>query len=1084
MKPCPAIKKALLTGRNHFFLFLIIFSSHNLTAQETNSRASGKVFSDSNETVSGVTVTIIHEPTQNKYVDATRNDGYFHFFNLKPGGPYSIIFSAAGYDSLKKTDLFIHLTGDHFFFGDVEIIEFFLQKKVISLHEVVIDSRNDRNKSGIETNISGFTLKSMPTISRNFQDLVRLVPQAKVTGDGVMSFAGQNNRFNAFFIDGANNNDILGNSVNGMNGGQTGSPPISIEAIEEFNVSLAPYDVQYGNFTGGSMNTITRSGSNESKSSVWYYFRNEDMAGKSPQPLPKPGSPGEFYRPKLSSFFNQTLGIWNSGPLVKNKLFYFVLFEKQSETRPQPFNMSVYQGNSNEHDLLALTGFIKDNYQYDAGSFLDAKDVLDAIRMNIKLDWNPSVKNKFTLAYRYNNAERTFPPRVSSNNAIFFENSGVKLPALTHSISAEWKRFINKNVNNRMLITYTNQANNRNWMGQPFPSVSIRDGNGSISFGSESSTGVTALKANDLTLLNVFKYFRKKHIYTLGADINYTTVDNKLLAAYFGAYTFASLNNFISGTSPARLQRSYYLSDETSAKFHALRSSVFINDETRISSNFKLNFGLRLDVNSVLSTPIADTFFNNTIIHTISNYYDLDGALSGKTMKPDWAFSPRINVDYKIPKYEINVKVGAGIFVGHIVNAWHFDVFNSNSGSINILRPPQFIPDPYNQPDSNLRDLNLIAKDFKYPSVFRSSIVIEKKLWKNWMVSLEGIFTKNIQDVAFQNVNILPPTRRSEKPDSRNIYSTSTFPSPIINSYGTVYLLTNNHNKKGDSYSISFIIQKMTNNFSFNSSYTFGRSSILFEITGTQTPIRPQWRNMETVNGRNYTSLSTSDNDLQHRITTWVSKKFNYAKNKTATTISLFYNGQSGIPYSYVYQNSMINDNGQAGENFDLIYIPTASELASMNFTDIIANNQVQYSAQQQKDFLNSFIESDKYLQKHRGEFAKRNGARLPFTHVVDLRLQQDFNIKIKGKNIGIAVIYDVFNFTNMLNKNWGHSYFISNDSYPLITFAGFIPRTPTIIPQYQSKPFTGKPYSLQTSTIPGSSVRWISQLGMRINFN
>jgi hypothetical protein len=1084
MKLCPAIKKALLTGRNSFLFFLFIFSSHNVSAQETNSRASGKVFSDSNETVAGVTVTIIHEPTQNKYIDVSRRDGYFHFFNLKPGGPYSIIFSSAGYESLKKTDLFIHLTGDYFFFGDVEITEYFLQKKIISLDEVVVDSRNDRNKSGIETNISGFTLKSMPTISRNFNDLVRLVPQAKVTGDGVMSFAGQNNRFNAFFIDGANNNDILGNSVNGMNGGQTGSPPISIEAIEEFNVSLAPYDVQYGNFTGGSMNTITRSGSNENKSSVWYYFRNEDMAGKSPQPLPKPGSPGEFYRPKLSSFFNQTLGIWNSGALVKDKLFYFALFEKQSETRPQPFNMSVYQGNSNEHDLLALSEFIKDNYQYDAGSFLEAKDVLDAIRMNIKLDWNPSVKNKFTLAYRYNNAERTFPPRVSSNNAIFFENSGVELPALTHSISAEWKRFIKNNMNNRLLITFTNQANNRKWMGQPFPSVTISDGNGNISFGSESSTGVTALKANDLTLFNVFKYVEKKHIYTLGADVNYTTVDNKLIPAYFGQYTFASLNSFISGTAPTRLQRSYYLSEENSAKFHVLRTSIFVNDETRIRSNFKLNFGLRLDVNSVLSKPIEDTFFNNTLIHTISNYYDLDGATSGNTMKPDWAFSPRIGLDYKIPKYEINLKGGAGIFVGHIVNVWHFDVFNSNSGSIDI-RPQQFIPDPYNQPDSNLRDLNLIAKNFKYPSVFRSSLVVEKKLWKNWMVSIEGIFTKNIQDVAFQNVNILPPTRRSEKPDSRNIYSpTSPSPTPIVNSYGTAYLLTNNHDKKGDSYSISFIIQKQANNFSFNSSYTFGRSSILFEITGTQTPIRSQWRNMETVNGRNFTSLSTSDNDLQHRITTWVSKKFNYAKNKTATTISLFYNGQSGIPYSYVYQKSMINDNGKTGENFDLIYIPTASELASMNFAPIITNNQVEYSAQQQKDFLNSFIESDKYLQKHRGKFAKRNGARLPFTHVVDLRLQQDFNIKIKGKNIGIAVIYDVFNFTNMLNKDWGNSYFISNDSYPLITFSRFAQTSPVIIPEYQSKPFSGKPYSLQTSTIPGSSARWISQLGMRINFN
>src|SRR6187402_799980 len=223
MKIHPVIKKILPPGSKCRLLILFLIFSPNSFAQETNSRASGKVFSDSNETVVGVTVTIIHEPTQNKYVDVTRSDGYFHFFNLKPGGPYSIICSAAGYESLKKTGLFIHLTSEHFSFDEVEVAEFFLQTKIISLQEVVIDSRNDRNKSGIETNISGFTLRSIPTISRNFHDLVRLVPQAKVTGDGVMSFAGQNNRFNAFFIDGANNNDIQGISVNGMNGGQTGS---------------------------------------------------------------------------------------------------------------------------------------------------------------------------------------------------------------------------------------------------------------------------------------------------------------------------------------------------------------------------------------------------------------------------------------------------------------------------------------------------------------------------------------------------------------------------------------------------------------------------------------------------------------------------------------------------------------------------------------------------------------------------------------------------------------------------------------------------------------------------------------------
>jgi len=704
--------------------------------------------------------------------------------------------------------------------------------------------------------------------------------------------------------------------------------------------------------------------------------------------------------------------------------------------------------------------------------------------MMIKFDWNSSLKNKFTLAYRYNKAERVFPPGVSSNDAINFENSGIDLIIRNHTGSFEWKRFIKNNMNNRLLVTFTNQISNRNWLGQPFPAVTILDGTGNINFGSEGNTGINDLNANDFTIFNVFKCVEKNHVFTLGTDLNFSMLDNKILQSYFGFYNYStSLDDFIAMAPPSRLRRSYFLSEEQNhpARFHTLRTSFFINDEIRTRSNVKLTFGIRLDVNSVLSTPAEDTFFNNSAIHTIGGYYDLDGAKSGQTMKPHWALSPRMSVEYKIPRTGILLKAGAGIFVGHIVNIWHHEVFNNNTGSIDI-KPQEFIPDPYNQPqpDSSIKDRTLIARNFKYPSVFRSSFVLSKKLWKNWTFSMEGIFTKNIADAAFRNVNVPPPPRKSELPDSRNIYSTSSKPSRIVNDYGTVYLLTNNHNKKGHSYSISAIIQKQAKDYSFSGSYTYGRSSVLFEMTGAQTPVRSQWRNMETVNGRNYTSLSTSDNDLRHRVTAWVSKRFNYAKNRTFTTVSLFYNGQSGTPYSYAYAKSMINDNGQTGENFDLIYIPTKDDLASMIFTEIVNS-----TPQEQKDFLDSFIESDKYLRKHRGEFAKRNGARLPFTNTIDLRVQQDFTIKTGKKTVGIAITYDVFNFLNMLNKDWGRIYFLSNDSYStLITFDKFASTTPVVVPQYVAKPFSGKPYSLQTSTIPGNSARWISQLGIKINVN
>lgn len=1080
------------------YLCPILFSTFiNLAAQETNSRASGRILSDSNETPVGVTITVIHEPTQNKYVSVTSNDGYFHLFNLKPGGPYSIIISSASYETLKKTNLFIHLTGEHFSFDNTEITDFILQKKIVVLDEVVVDNKKaNKDKSGMETNMSRSVLKSMPTISRSLHDFVRLVPQAKVTGEGAISLAGQNNRFNVFFIDGANNTDIKGLSANGFNGGQTGSPPVSIEAIEEINVSLAPYNVQYGNFTGGSINAITRSGSNETKSSVWYYFRNENLAGRSPQLLEKPGGSGEFHRPRLSDFFNQTFGIWNSGAFVKNKVFYFALFERQSDTRPQPFSIADYRGNSNQQQLFTLTDFIKTKYNYEPGSFLETRDNLDATRMNIKLDWNASLKNKFMLSYRYNNAERMMAPRPSSINAISFHNNGIILTARTHSASFEWKRFINSHLNNRLLISATNQVDDRKWIGEPFPTVTILDGNGTLSFGSEAATGINDFKATDLSLFNVFSYVKDKQVYTIGMDINHTTMDQRAIPTFFGGYQFRNLDDFLNRAAPSRFQRSFYQSGESSAKFHALKSSIFANGEFRVRTNFKFNLGLRLDVNSILSSPVADQFFNDSAASIISKYYDLDGARSGEAMNAHWGFSPRLSIDYKIPKAGIHLRGGAGIFLGRIINLWIYDVFNSNTGNIDIV-PQQFSPDPYNQPTpqslnidpSNLKGtLSLMGKHFKFPSVFRSSLAAEKKLWESWTLSIEGILTRNIHETVFRNVNILPPSLRSELPDSRNIYSLNSAPTKIplksngVNPYGQVMLLTNNYDRNGYSYSVSFIIHKQAKSFSFNSSYTFGESRLLFEVTGPQTPVFSQWRNMETVNGRNFTCRSVSDNDLRHRVTAWISKKMNFVKNKTATSFSLFYNGQSGSPYSYVYVNSIINDNGKRGENFDLIYIPTTSDLNGMDFLPITANG-VTYTAEQQKHAFNAFIKNDKYLNKHRGEFAERNGARLPFTHLIDLRLQQDFIIKIKNKKVEVSVTYDVFNFTNMLHKNWGRLYFLLNDSYPLITFFSWV-NTTTLKPQYQFTPINDKPYSLQTSTLPGSSARWISQLGLKININ
>lgn len=1079
-------------------------SSLHTYSQETNTNVSGIVRSERNEALQNATVMIVHEPTKNTYATKSNTKGFFYFFNIKPGGPYTIHISYTGFEPLLKTNLFISYTSQNFFSylqGD-QFSEYILKEKNTVLDEVILKSQKKQTpRFGMGTNIDQENISSLPSINRSLQDYVRLVPNAKVNGDGGISLAGQNNKFNAFFIDGSNMNDVLGLANNGSAGGRTDAPPISMEAIEEIKILQSPYDVQYSNFTGGSINAITKSGSNQFKSSAWYYFRNENMAGKSPTPTEVPGSPGVFERTRLTHFFNQTSGVWASGPFIKNKLFYFLLAEYQGENTPQPYNFLEYQGNSSRQKLLDLADTVRKRYNYDIGS-IDAINELKAKRFVVKLDWNPDTKNKFTLSYRYNSADRNAQQTQNGSTSIRFSNNNFHMISTIHSVSMEWKRYFRNAMNNRMLLTFNNEVTPIKITGQPFPIVRINDGSGFFLFGSSGIGQFNQFRSSEFTLLDVFRFVKNRHSFSMGIDLDFTKVKDIALNSYFGQYLYRRLEDFMMNRIPLKYTRFFPLVDKgidfntnAAAKYNPFRSAAFINDEILISDNLKLTAGIRIDLNILPSTFNEDTFFNTTARNEIEKYYDLQGAVSGRAMKPDWRVSPRLGFTYKIPGEKITIRGGAGIFLGHILNVWASQLYMANIVRLNI--PPQlfglnFNPDPYNQPDFQSLGIDpnrskgtliLVAPHYKYPTIFRTSISIEKNLVHNWNLSTELFFTKNIYENKYTDVNILPPTILSPLPDSRNVYSLNNFPDKIPlpggNPYDDIFLLDNNHGKKGFSYGVTATVNKsISDNLHVTFSYCFENSVDLFDPVGTGNSLDGQWIRLETVNGKNFAGRTISDFDLRHKINAAITKKFNYGK--WSSMITLIYNGQSGSPYSYVYDGSMINDAGSQPQfNADLIYIPTKNDLDNMIF---ISNQNNNLPPQQQRDALNNFILSDKYLSKHRGEFAKRNRARLPFTQTIDLRFQQDLKIKLSKKETTISIIYDVFNFTNMLNKNWGRIYFLSEDNYSLVTFAGFTDPN-SLTPRYQFKPVNGHPWSVQTSTTPGNSARWISQLGVKIIF-
>ncbi len=1086
------------------FLTLLLAVCMGLTAQTTTSSISGSAKSANGEPLVGATVTATHVPTGTVYRVATRTSGRFSIANMNPGGPYTIVVSFVGFTESKKEDVYLTL-------GENSTQDFTLSDKSATLTEVVVAGRRGTppaGKGGTEISIGREKIASQPSVGRGLSDFLRLTPQAKLTtdGSGGVSIAGQNNRYNSFYIDGAVNNDVFGLSASGTNGGQAGVNPISIDAIDQFQVVISPYDASIGNFVGGGINAITKSGTNQFKGSVTYVFRNQDFAGRAPVATIKAGTFNVYDRPRLAKFTNQTSNISFGGPIVKNKLFYFISAELERNTRPQPFNFADYRGNTKSVDSMnALGAYLKSKYNYDAGGFLDNPEKVNADRIAAKIDWNMNDKNKLTLSYRYTKGLR-YNTSTSSSNAINFYNDGFLFPSKTNSFSAELKSSFKRDASNRLLLTFTSVNDDRGPLGANFPRVRINDGSGSVTFGPDNSSTQNLLTQKNFSLLDAFKIIAGNNIITFGTDNEYNKSFNVFIQNTFGNYTYSSFSDFYNGAKPSSYLRGFplidnILTDNTSAaaQFNTIRLGFFINDEIKVNDHLTLNLGIRADKTNFITTPLTDNYFNDSALAIYSQYYDMKGARSGLKPKIPFSISPRFGFTYKLDDENAVIRGGIGLFTGRIPLVWPGGIYNNNGvsvGSYSVNNPNiAFRPDPLGQYTTSelgigitKGSMNLISSKFKLPKLLRASFAVDKKFGNGWTGTFEAIASKNINEIYYTNFNILPPTLNAAGPDARKVYSATTANVKInlrpgsattYNPYDNGLLLSNATGRRGYSYSVTFMIDKaFRNGFAFNANYTYGNSQVINE--GTSSVNLSQWRFMETVNGRNFIGLSTSDFDLAHRITSSISKRFTYAHKSMATTISLFYTGQSGAPFSYVYNGSLTRDFA-TGETNDLLYIPTATELQAMTFLTNTVNG-VAYTAQQQKDLFEAYIQNDKYLNKHRGQYAERNGSRLPFTNLLDLKLQQDFNVKLGGRQYQLQLIYDVSNLTNMLNKDWGRTYFLSNDAYSLVSFAGFVSAT-NLTPQYRFSPQTGRPWGVSTSTIPGFSARWLSQFTVRLNF-
>ena len=1078
-----------------FFVLAVLFCANpSIYAQgNTNSSISGNVYDKDSQTLPGASILAVHTPSGTRYSASTDGTGNFSISNMRVGGPYKITITFVGFSDFSENEVYLQL-------GENKTFKIVLAEQSNELQEVVVKAVRDNTfnsqRTGAQTVINSDKIKALPSLSRNIADFARLTPQAQLRGDDILSIGGQNNRFNAIYIDGAVSNDVFGLAANGTNGGQTGVSPISVDAIEQFQVSVAPYDVKLSGFAGGAISAITRSGTNNFEGSAYFLNRDESIAGKTP-----PSLAGANGRQKLADFTAQTYGVRAGGALITDKLFYFINYERQDNETPQPFDVSTYLGPSGSRIGELRTKLAI--YGYDAGVFDNNVRTLVSDKLIAKLDWNINDNHKLSLKHSYVTADELSPSR-SSANAINFVNGSQTFKSVTNSTALELNSRFGNKFSNNLVVAFTNVDDDRNPAGNPFPTVRINDGStrNNINFGAEGFSTANLLEQRVLTITDNFEINVGKNKITIGTHNEFSQSKNVFFGNNFGSYTFRSLDDFLLDRKPITFVMNYSLiggegdGSLGAAEFGTKQFGFYVQNEMRLTDNFKLSYGIRVDV-PVWEDGLTNVDFNNRTIPLLEAAgKNLQGATVGSSIRTTPHFAPRLGFNYDVNgKKYTQIRGGLGVFTSRLPLVWPGGTYNNNGvsqGAIFINTPssgvipasmPFFNPNPsvasqieplpasFPRPGSGRvgGDINLFSKDFQLPQVFKASFGVDQKLPLGFVLSSEITYNDNISAVTYENLNIKAASSNLTGADTRPRYNGRSRVDPT---YEGIYLGSNT--SEGKAYNVAFTLAKnFRSDFidaNISGTYSYGKSTVLMDATSSQNS--SQWRNTETVNGANYLGLSRSDFDPGRRIVSNGNATFKWNKF-TKTRIGFFYEGAQGTPISYVYadRGNLLQDTFSSSA---LIYIPKQqSEIVLVSTT----NNTL--TPQQQWEALSAFIEGNEYLRGRKGGYAERNGDRLKTSHVVDLKFAQEFTINVGKKKHTLEFTADIFNFTNLLNKNWGKRYFTGSDQVQLLTQESFIGSTPT----FSYNPVVGNTIN-QAEDVGLNSSRWQMQTGVRYTFN
>lgn len=1046
-----------------FVIALLLAIPIASNAQVTTSSLTGYVKNEVGEAMVGSTVELVHIPTGTTYRTVSRKGGRYDLVNLIPGGPYKLTISNVGYTPFTESAINLPL-------GENTRVDGDLASTATSLEGVVVSGTSSspaRKKTGAGTNISNQQINALPTLSRSIQDFTRLTPQANGN-----SFAGANNRFNNITIDGAVNNDVFGLSGSGTPGGQAGTTPISLDAIQEIQVVLAPYDVTYGNFTGGGVNAVTRSGTNNFEGSVYYFMRNENTIGKD-----------VVTRLKSTKFDDNQFGARIGGPIIKNKLFFFINGEMARRTAPTLFNAGESGAMLTEQEAIDLRDDVLTRFNYDMGGYGTLNAETQSNKLFGRVDWNINDNHRLTVRHNYIKA---FDDNISRSANLFrFENNAYRFNNEQHITVAELRSKFGRNVTNNLIIGNHRIRDFRTTYGAYFPSVEISHIGGTIQFGSERSSTANELDQDIVEITNNLKIFKGKHTFTVGTHNEFFKFRNLFINNANGRWRFGSLNDWYAN-APRQFDVTYSANKDESlrpaANFNAAQLGFYIQDEIQFNPKFRLTVGLRADMPVINSTPT----YNRVVDSTFAGKYNT-------TNMPDkqllWA--PRVGFNYDVEgNRKTIVRGGVGVFTGRVPFVWISNQFSNTGRMLSTTSQVDNTPTsaPYTVNDGNgftpdvdpstigvssgsSFEVNLIDKKFKLPQVLRFNLGIDKKLPGDVNLTIEALYSKTLNNVLYQDINLTAPVGTvnpiyNNGFDDRIAYASSNAGRRINPNITTAILTTNTD--EGYSFNAGFTLNKSWKHFFGQVSYNFNNAQDV--NSGTSSTALSNWEFVQVVGNPNNPPLATSSHELRHRFTGVFSTNFEYAKH-FKTTVSLFYQGNTGRPFTYLV-NGDLNSDGRFGN--DLLYVP--ADPSQITFIDRLSSSGavIQTAAEQSAAFF-AFIENDPYLSKRKGKYAERNGAETPFEHVIDMRIAQDFFVHVNGKKHNLQLTLDIFNITNLINKDWGRQYFVSNQAYTLLS---------TVSRGSGANQQIGYNYTERVPWTTSFGSRWQGQIGLRYSFN